>query len=225
MKVKICGLTNYADAALALELGADIIGFVLASSPRRIAPAEVARVLSRLRAEGLLAERESVGVFVNEPPEAMAAALAEAGLDSAQVHGDESPADCAALPFPWYRALRIASAGEAARAVSAGWACGRILVDSAVAGAAGGQAYGGTGVRVGIEAALAARDAARAVGKEFILAGGIMPHNVFEALISVAPDGIDLSSGVEESPGKKSRDKLETLFAEIRRAREEMKDE
>ncbi len=219
MKVKICGLTNYGDARAALELGADILGFVLAPSPRRIAPAEAARILARLRAEGLLAGREAVGVFVNEEPKAMAAAMAETGLDFAQIHGDESPADCAALGFPWYRALRIAAADEAARAVKAGWNCRRILVD-----ALSPSGYGGTGARIDEDAAIAARVAAKSAGKAFFLAGGITPHNVFDVVRSVSPDGIDLSSGVEEGPGKKSRDKLEVLFAEIRRAEKEIKD-
>jgi len=218
MKVKICGLTNYDDAALALELGADILGFVLAPSPRRVEPAQAARILARLRAEGRLAGRETVGVFVNEAPEAMAAAMAETGLDFAQVHGDEAPADCAALSFPWYRALRIASPEDAGRASD--WDCGRILVDALSA-----SGYGGTGLRVDFVAALAARDAVREAGKEFFLAGGITPHNVFEIVRSVSPDGIDLSSGVEERPGRKSPDKLEHLFSEIRRTREEPKDE
>jgi len=216
MKVKICGLTNYEDARLALELGADILGFVLAPSPRRVSPDTAAAILARLRTEGLLAGRETVGVFVNEAPESMAAAMADTGLDFAQLHGDEVPADCAALPFPWYRALRIGSVSEAGRAVSAGWGCSRILIDALSA-----SGYGGTGVRIDAATAIAARDAAKAAGKEFFLAGGITPHNVFEIIRAASPDGIDLSSGVEQSPGRKSRDKLERLFSEIRRVEKE----
>jgi phosphoribosylanthranilate isomerase len=216
-KVKICGLTNYEDARLALELGADLLGFVLAASPRRVAPARAGAIVARLRDEGRLEGRGTVGVFVNESPRAMARAMEESGLDEAQLHGDESPEDCAALGFPWYRALRIGSAEDARSKVAAGWPCARLLVDALSA-----SAYGGTGESIRAEAALAARDAARERGKEFFLAGGIASHNVFEVLRSIAPAGIDVSSGVEESPGRKSRERLERLFAEMRREAEEM---
>lgn len=216
MKVKICGITSYEDARLALELGADLIGFVLASSPRRIEPRAVGGIVGRLRAEGLLTGRGTVGVFVNESPAAIARALSEGGLDAAQIHGDEAPEDCAALPFPWYRALRIGSASDATAKIGAGWACGRILADALSA-----SGYGGTGSSIAEEAARAARDAARALGKEFFLAGGIGPHNAALIAAAVGPDGIDVCSGVEESPGKKSREKLELLFSELGRAAKE----
>jgi phosphoribosylanthranilate isomerase len=216
VKVKICGLTNYEDARLALELGADLIGFVLAASPRRVSPAGAGAIVARLRKEGRLEGRGTVGVFVNEDPAVMARAMEEAGLDAAQVHGDEGPADCAALGFPWYRALRIGSAEEARRKLAAPWPCARLLADARSA-----SAYGGTGEPIGLEASLAARDAARGQGKEFFLAGGIASHNVSGILRTIAPDGIDLSSGVEESPGRKSRERLERLFEELGRAAEE----
>jgi phosphoribosylanthranilate isomerase len=216
MKVKICGITGYEDARLALELGADLIGFVLASSPRRVDPREVGEIVGKLRAEGLLKGRGAVGVFVNESPAAMALAMSEGGLDAAQVHGDESPEDCAALPFPWYRALRIGSASDATAKIGAGWACGRILAD-----ALSSSGYGGTGSSIAEGAAWAARDAARDLGKEFFLAGGIGPHNAARIAAAVEPDGIDVCSGVEERAGKKSREKLELLFSELGRAAKE----
>lgn len=216
-RVKICGLTSYEDARLALELGADLIGFVLAASPRRVSPARAGAIVARLAGEGRLEGRGTVGVFVNESPRAMERAMEEAGLDEAQLHGDESPEDCAALGFPWYKALRIGSAEAARSAIAASWPCARLLADALSA-----SAYGGTGESIGLEAALAARDAARERGKEFFLAGGIAPHNVARVLRSIAPAGIDVGSGVEESPGRKSRERLERLFAEIRREAEEI---
>jgi phosphoribosylanthranilate isomerase len=219
-KVKICGLTSYEDARLALELGADLIGFVLAPSPRRVSTSGARAIVARLRDEGRLEGRGSVGVFVNERAEAMARAMEESGLDEAQIHGDESPEDCAELGFPWYRALRIGSAEEAGRRLGAPWTCARLLADALSA-----SAYGGSGESIGAGAALAARGAARKRGKEFFLAGGIAPHNVADIVRSIRPDGIDLSSGVEERPGVKSREKLERLFAELGRAAEETEHE
>jgi phosphoribosylanthranilate isomerase len=212
-KVKICGITNYEDAALALALGADEIGFVFAPSPRLVLPGQAAAIAARLRAEGLLDGRRTVGVFVNERPESMARIANLVGLDAVQVHGDENPEDCAAFGFPWYRALRIASEEEARTRCAQPWSCPRLLVD-----AAGRGAYGGTGLRILSETARAAAAATRRAGKEFFLAGGIDPDNVADIVAAVEPDGLDLSSGVEERPGKKSAAKLERLFAELERA-------
>jgi phosphoribosylanthranilate isomerase len=233
IKVKVCGITRLEDAEEALGLGADELGFVLAPSPRRIAAETVRAILVALRSGGRAFR--AIGVFVNESPGAMRGIVALAGLDAVQIHGDESPADCAAIGRPgvdapgasavgrpglsWYRALRIGSAEEAARLVGLGWECPRILADALVRGEAGAAgSYGGTGERVGAEAALAARAAAKAAGKEFFLAGGLRPENIAEALALIRPDGVDVSSGVEESPGIKSRLRLEAFFRELRGA-------
>jgi phosphoribosylanthranilate isomerase len=200
--IKICGITNFEDAALALEL----------------APDAVAAILSRLRAEGALVpgSAEAVGVFVNEDPDAMADIVSLAALDRAQIHGDETPEACARFGFPWYRALRAATDDEAEGLAGLGWACPRLLFDTAVGGS-----YGGSGKSMPATVAMAARDAARGAGKEFFLAGGIGPGNVAALILEIGPDGIDVGSGVEERPGKKSRAALERLFAEIGRARGE----
>ncbi|MDP3178645.1 MAG: phosphoribosylanthranilate isomerase, partial [Spirochaetaceae bacterium] len=173
-RVKICGITNYDDAALALELGADAIGFVMAPSPRRIAPDEAALILERLRFASLLGpatrgaatrgaaaagKREAVCVFVNENPETMSRIVLEAGFDWAQIHGDETPEECARFAFPWYRALRASDPERAASIAALPWDCPRLLFDAAAAGA-----YGGTGRSVPLAIALAARDAARKAG-------------------------------------------------------------
>jgi phosphoribosylanthranilate isomerase len=216
LKVKICGITSAEDGRMALSLGADELGFVLAPSPRRVDPESIKSILEALRGEGGSPSFRAIGVFVNEEAAAMRDIVSFAGLDAAQIHGDEAPPACAAFGFPWYRALRIGSVDDARRLVAAGWACPRILVDAASRGL-----YGGTGASIGTWAALAARVLARGQGKEFFVAGGIRPNGVASLVHSLSPDGIDVSSGVEESPGKKSRDKLEALFSEIRRARAE----
>ncbi|HET7839066.1 MAG TPA: phosphoribosylanthranilate isomerase [Rectinemataceae bacterium] len=211
-RVKICGLTSYEDAALALELGADLIGFVLAPSPRRASPEAVRDIVSRLRAEGRLRQARAVGVFVNEGAEAMAAILAYAGLDEAQVHGDESPEACSLYPFAWYRALRVSGPGDAEGLgrLWAGSPCPRLLFDAASAGA-----YGGTGLRIGLDAARAAGLACRAASKEFFLAGGLGPDNVAEAIAAIGPDGIDASSALEEGPGRKSALAMRRFFEAV----------
>jgi Phosphoribosylanthranilate isomerase len=209
-KVKICGITNAEDGSLALRLGADELGFVLAPSPRRVEPEAAKAVIDALREIGSF---RAIGVFVNEDAGAMRDILRFAGLDAAQIHGDESPEDCAGFNFPWYRALRVASVADAMAQVQRRWGCPRLLVDTLV-----GSSYGGTGTSVGTWAALASRAIAREQGKEFFIAGGVKPRNAASFIHSFAPDGIDISSGVEEKPGKKSEEKLRALFAAIRRA-------
>jgi phosphoribosylanthranilate isomerase len=213
MKVKICGITRHEDAFLALSLGADELGFVLAPSPRRVEPERVRSILTALRGEGSLPPFRAIGVFVNEMPSTMRDIILFAGLDAAQIHGDETPVECVGFDFPWYRALRIGTALEAQDLAAAGWDCPRLLVDAAVR-----ESYGGTGKSVGIWSALAARAVARKADKEFFVAGGLGPQNVASVVESINPDGIDVSSGVEEAHGVKSREKLEALFAEISRA-------
>jgi len=209
-KVKICGITRLEDARAALELGADELGFVLAPSPRRVEPEAVRGILAELRSDGSPSGFRAVGVFVNETPGAMRDIIAFAGLDVAQIHGDETPSACASFVFPWYRALRIGSVADALRLADAGWDCPPLLVDSAAPGS-----YGGSGRGIGVWAALAARALTRAAGKEYVIAGGIKARNVASVIHSLSPDGIDVSSGVEEAPGRKSRAKLEALFREI----------
>ncbi len=215
IKVKICGITNVEDAELALSLGADELGFVLAPSPRRIEPETARAIVSALKGVGRMAPFRAIGVFVNEDLDAMRDIVSFAGLDAAQIHGDEAPADCAAFDFGWYRALRIGSVYDAVAKVGEPWECPRLLVD-----AASRAAYGGTGSTIGTWAAIAAGAIARDRGKEYFLAGGISPRNVASFIHSIGPDGLDVSSGVEEAPGKKSREKLEALFRAIGQAKE-----
>jgi phosphoribosylanthranilate isomerase len=212
LKVKICGITNAEDGLIALTQGADELGFVLAPSPRRVEPEVVKSILETLRSEGGAPGFRAIGIFVNEEERAMRDILSFVGLDAAQIHGDETSSACAAFGFPWYRALRIGSAADAHSLINAGWGCPRLLID-----ASSRSSYGGTGSSIGTWAALAARKLARGLEKEFFVAGGIRPESVARVIRSLSPDGIDVSSGVEERPGKKSREKLKALFAEVGR--------
>jgi phosphoribosylanthranilate isomerase len=213
MKVKICGITNLDDAQRSIELGASMLGFTFTQSPRLVSPVEVGAMLEALDERGLRSKVSACGIFVNESPRVMESIMRDTGLDFAQIHGDDTAALCSTYSFAWYRAFRIATSADYDRFAPAGgseWRCPIILADSYVRGV-----YGGTGMSVSADTANYVKGKVHAAGKEFFLAGGITPVNVAEFIAAVGPDGIDVASGVEERPGKKSKEKLEKLFAAI----------
>jgi len=187
MEVKICGLTNYDDAVAAYDAGADYLGFVLYSkSPRGITPAELEKIVSRLDSAS-----RAIGVFVNVGPDFVKRTVADCGLYAAQMHGDEGAAGFENLGFPVWRALRVRS--DAVQPQPQAWPADRYVVDAAAPGQ-----YGGSGL-------LADRAAAVRLARELpvMLAGGLNAANVAEAIREVRPLGVDVSGGVESSPGKK----------------------
>ena len=204
MRVKICGLTNLEDALLALEAGADLLGFVLyPKSPRGVSLGVVAEIAQALRSAPAFQQRQPalVGVFVNEPPAAVRRALDEAGLDLAQLSGHEPPDDLRALGRRAYKAIRSQAEADALPAAGAPPAhpyCPDFLLD-----AAHPTLYGGSGQLADL--ALAARLAAR---HRLLLAGGLTPDNVAAAIRAVRPWGVDAASGVEAAPGKKDPAKV-----------------
>lgn len=214
LKVKICGLTSYEDAKEAIVNGSDYIGFIFAPSKRRISPALARDIITRLKTEGLLDSVETVGVFVNELPGIINKVAEESGIDIVQIHGDEDPAIAYELALPWYRALRASSVDDYEAMHE--WSCSRFLVDARVEGV-----YGGSGVTVPVDLARAGCEAAHELGREFFLAGGITPENAAAIIGAVEPDGIDVSSGVETSPGVKDHQLIKKLFAAVRSAGEE----
>jgi phosphoribosylanthranilate isomerase len=191
-KVKICGITSMDDARHAAACGADALGFVFfAKSPRNIAPEEARSIIAAL--PPLVA---ATGLFVNEKPERIRFIADFCGLDILQLHGDEPPEDCFFPPRRVIKALRVKDAasltGHEAYAVSA------LLLDAWVA-----ESYGGTGHRCNWDLA-----AAVAAKRKVLLAGGLSPENVAEAVRTVRPYGVDVSSGVESSPGCKDPQKV-----------------
>ncbi len=215
--MKMCGLTNYEDAAKAVALGANYIGFIFAESPRRVNAEIVADVLNKLKENNIRDKVKAVGVFVNEEKENIEKVIKQTGIDIVQLHGDEKPADANRYTFPWYKVFRIATKEDVDKQIFPKgylWQCNRLLVDTKVA-----SFYGGTGKRIDLSVAQYAKDRTEVMGKEFFLAGGITPENVFELLSGIIPDGIDIGSGVEEIEGKKSHKKMELLFEEIGRYR------
>ena len=199
--IKICGITRLEDAQLAVAHGATALGFVFWSKSPRAVSAAVAAAIVR----ALPADVARIGVFVNEGVAAIRQVIAESGLTAVQMHGDETPADAASLPVPVVRAVTI---GDAA-ARDAAWPRDTIfLLD-----AADPVRRGGTGRRVDWEKA-----AGVCRGRRVILAGGLTPENVATAIATVHPYGVDVSSGVEATPGIKDAAKVQAFLANARTA-------
>ncbi|RME80387.1 MAG: phosphoribosylanthranilate isomerase, partial [Caldilineae bacterium] len=187
MIVKICGITNARDAATAIHAGADMLGFICyPPSPRYVTPAQIAEIL---KAVAPLPERlRTVGVFVDASPDTIRDVMERSGLHLAQLHGGEPPAVLETLAGRAYKALRPTSLPEAEADVE--WYAGLgpeagpdLLVD-----AYHPAAYGGTGRRADWEIA-----AALAASCRLLLAGGLAPDNVAEAISRVRPWGVDVS--------------------------------
>lgn len=207
LHVKICGITNAADAALAVDAGADALGFVFyRKSPRAIEPEAAKRIIASLPPFVL-----PVGVFVNEEAKRIRDIMDGCGLGLAQLHGDESAAYCEGLGRPVLRALRLRTAADL---LALAELKGRAGVRGVVIDAYSEDGYGGTGRTADWTlAAEAARTAA------VLLAGGLTPDNVAEAARAVQPYGVDVSSGVEASPGRKDAEKLRAFIREAKLVR------
>lgn len=200
VKIKICGITNEEDAKVVVAAGADALGFVLyRKSPRFVEPAVVRAIVAGLPPFVL-----PVGVFVNEEPKRVRALMDECGLALAQLHGDETASYCQDLGRPVMKALRLKDRGTC---LALAEFSGRANVRGFLIDAFSNQAYGGTGQTVdwGL-----AQEVAQSM--PVVLAGGLTPTNVAEAITRVRPYGVDVSSGVELSPGKKDHDKVKAFI-------------
>ena len=204
VKIKICGITNHDDAQAAIDAGADALGFVFyKSSPRWVQPDVVRRIVAALPPFVL-----PVGVFVNEDGKVVRDLMDACGLAVAQLHGDETAAYCEQLGRPAWKAVRLKDAGSF---LALAEYKGRAGVRGVLIDAFSESVYGGTGRRADWTwAAEAARHA------PVILAGGLTPENVHEAVRIVRPYGVDVSSGVEVSPGKKDPHKLAAFIAAVK---------
>lgn len=200
MRVKICGITRREDAVAAVEAGADALGFNFwPGSKRRIGPATAAAIVSGLPPSVL-----AVGVFVDAPRDEIEETLARVQLGAVQLHGDETPADCAGYRVPVIKALR---ARPDVAAVASGYGTDFILLDAEVSGS-----YGGTGETFPWERA-ARVDAAR-----LFLAGGLTPENVADAVRRVRPYAVDVAGGVESAPGRKDPEKVREFIRNAKNA-------
>jgi phosphoribosylanthranilate isomerase len=203
VRVKICGITNVEDAQVAVDAGADALGFIFCeSSPRYLSPSAAARIIQTV--PPFVAK---VGVFVNSPEESVRRILSECGIDTLQFHGDEPPEFCGGFPCKVIKAFRVQDEDSLRRASAYrnyAW-----LLDSYVPGQSGG-----TGVQFNWELARRAiRESARV-----ILAGGLTPENIGQAVRQVRPYGVDVSSGVEAKPGRKDHAKVKLFIREAKTA-------
>ncbi len=203
VKVKICGLTNYEDAAAAMEMGADLLGFnFYPKSPRFVSPQEAARIINKLPAFVDVA-----GVFVNSSLEEIRDAISQCHLNWVQLHGDESPEFCqslASVDVRTMKALRVKGQSDIDRAE-------KYFTDAILLDAFDAQKYGGTGLTFDW-------NIIGHIAKRVFLAGGINPENAAEA-VKLGVYGIDVCSGIEARPGKKDHKKMKRLFDNIRHLR------
>jgi phosphoribosylanthranilate isomerase len=197
--VKICGITSEEDALLATALDADALGFVLAPSKRQLSPEQVRDIVRRLPRE-----IHTVGVFRNERPERVVAIAARSGLHGVQLHGKEPQSEVAWIRERVQFVIQAFSAGDPALATAAESAADVILVDSPNPGS--GKVFDwrlAEGAPSGVH---------------LLLAGGLTPENVGDAIQLIRPWGVDVSTGVEESPGRKDPRKLREFVIAAREA-------
>jgi phosphoribosylanthranilate isomerase len=192
VRVKICGITNIEDAMLALEAGADALGFVFYDkSPRCIAPEKAAEIIGALPPF-----ISTVGLFVNAEADFVNLTAEKCLLDKVQLHGDETPEFCKLIVRPVVKVFRVK--GEDSIRPMKDYRVSGYLLD-----AFSPDAYGGTGMTFNWEIAK--------MGRQYgpvILAGGLTPDNVRQAVEIVRPYAVDVSSGVEALPGSKDPDKV-----------------
>lgn len=218
--IKICGNTSLADARLAVEAGADAVGFVFAGSPRRVTVAEAAAIISHLPATV-----EKIGVFVDADADEVYATVRASGLTGVQLHFDaaaEMPAKLREQLGPTPRILRVmhfeAGAAKKLKTQLAEYAenpnIDGVLVDSRTA-----RAPGGTGVA--FDWAKARKTIFGGAGElKLIAAGGLNPANVAQAIATLGPWGVDVVSGIEAEPGRKDPEKVRDFVARARAAQQ-----
>src|SRR5258708_558585 len=197
VKVKICGITNLADGLAAAEAGADALGFVFfEQSPRKVSLADAAGIIRALPPFII-----KVGLFVNAEEDQVFRAIAECGLNLLQFHGEETPEYCLQFGLMSMKAFRVRDAASLAH-LSA------YQTEAWLLDAFSPDKRGGTGQQFNWELAIEAQK----LGRPVFLAGGLTPENVADAVAKVRPYGVDVSSGVEASPGRKSHEKVRAFI-------------
>jgi phosphoribosylanthranilate isomerase len=197
--VKICGITRMEDAQLAADLGANYLGFIFAESRRRISPEDAGAIIRRLPAKVVPA-----GIFVNAGHDEIMDITWRSGIRAVQLHGEESPEFCSG--FPGVEVIKAFGVrADFDTGILETYGCDGFVLD-----AWHPERRGGTGETFDWSLAVAAARTHRV-----LLAGGLTPENIREAINNVKPYGVDLSSGVEKAPGIKDHAKLRALFAAI----------
>jgi phosphoribosylanthranilate isomerase len=205
-RIKFCGFTRPGDVRLACELGADAIGFVFAAGSSRRVAAEEARAMRQALAPLV----DAVALFMDNPVDEVREVVRQVRPSLLQFHGNEDDAFCRAFGVPYLKAIamggELADQHPSALHVRYPGAAG-FLFDSHARGGSGGsgKTFDWKRIPVGVQ-------------KPFVLAGGITPDNVFEAIQATLPWGVDVSSGIESAPGLKDGDKMRHFVEEVRRA-------
>ena len=201
VRVKICGLTRSRDVVAALESGADAVGVVFASSPRRVDAATAARLLRHVPRNAL-----KVGLFMRQSRQEIEVILEQVELDLLQFHGPADNVFCSGFGLPFVKAIGVTSARAVAAAKRYPDAAG-ILFDAPAPGGAGGTGRTFDWKLLG------------SIGQPLWLAGGLDPHNVGQAIELVGPEWVDVSSGVEERPGVKNAGLIAAFIEAAKSAR------
>lgn len=207
IRVKICGITKPDQGRAIAQLGATALGFIcVQTSPRYVTSEQIRAVVEQLQVSV-----DCIGVFADTACEEIYQIVTDAGLNAVQLHGQESPEFCETLrqslpKIEILKALRIRTP-ECLKRVTAYVSC----VDTILLDAYHPQVLGGTGKTLNWDTLRQFRP-----DIPWFLAGGLTPENVSDALTKLQPDGIDLSSGVERSPGDKDLDKVAHLFEQLR---------
>ena len=213
--IKICGNTSVDDALLSAEAGADAVGFVFAPSPRQVTAEAVASITARLPDSV-----EKIGIFVDAPFEQIAATVRVGGLTGVQLHIDAIPDMAKKLRDEFGHGLRILRVlhyvddiGRVALQIASDANIDALLVDSRTA-----EAEGGTGLTFDWKSAERSLSKNPEVSHRLVVAGGLKPTNVAEAISTLRPWGVDVVSGVEASPGRKDAGKVRDFIAIARAA-------
>jgi phosphoribosylanthranilate isomerase len=197
--VKVCGTTSEEDALLAVAMGADAVGFIFAPSVRQIAPALAGDIAKRLPPEVL-----TVGVFRDQSPQRVVEIMEATGLRAAQLHGRETPEQAVWVRRRVRTVIKVFSAGDRSVADAAAYGADVLMLDAATPGS--GQVFDWR-LAEGVPP-----------GQRLLLAGGLGPDNVADAIAQVNPWGVDAASGLEREPGKKDPRKLRAFIAAAKAA-------
>jgi phosphoribosylanthranilate isomerase len=200
-RVKICGITSVTDGQAAVEAGADAIGFIFYEKSPRYVALETAAEISKSLPPFVM----RVGVFVNAPEEFVTRAIADCGLTMLQFHGDETPEFCTQFGLMSMKAFRM-HGPETLEELP------KYETDAYLLDAYSSTTLGGSGEKFNWDLAVEAQKC----GKPIFLAGGLTPGNVADAIRKVRPFGVDVSSGVERTPGKKDHEKVKAFIAAAR---------
>ncbi|MDR3089671.1 MAG: phosphoribosylanthranilate isomerase [Desulfobulbaceae bacterium] len=208
-RIKVCGITNPDDAAMAVAAGVDALGFIFAaSSPRAVKTSQAKNIIAQLPPMV-----DAVGVFVNQDPVELVEIIEYCGLTLVQLHGDESPDYCRKLAYDATPCRIIKAFRVQPESSESDFAPYRETVSAFLLDAWHPVMRGGSGERFDWQ-----RIASFKLGRPCVLAGGLRPDNIALAISQAKPFAVDVNSGVEDEPGRKNQSKLETLIKQARLA-------